>query len=124
MKFRSPTDQPIYVSSTDGHCAWVGPQWCEVHPLLKAKALAAGCISDAMDTATVDDITTAATTPGHDAKAELMAIIKDMMNNPKDGYFTPKNLPNLRVLTDRMNRRVSREEMMQAMYALGVEVVE
>lgn len=124
MKFRSPTSTPIYVGSTDGHCATIGPEWREIHPMLKAKALAAGCLSDAMDQATMQEITDAAGAQGEDAKTELMGVIQAMLDNPADGEFTPKGLPNLRVLTDKMDRRVSREEMMQALYALGVEVTE
>lgn len=120
MKFKAPGDTPIYVALLSGHCAVIGSEWRELPPNLHRKALEEGCITDNMDKATLAAKTEAAK-PAPSNHEILIRVIKDMMANPKEGDFTAADLPNMKVLVKKAGWNVSKEEMMQAVQAIGGE---
>ena len=54
MKFKSPSNKPVYIALLSGHSAYVGNEWRELPLLMHREALAAGCITDNMDDASID----------------------------------------------------------------------
>lgn len=40
LRFKSASGTPVYVASTSGVCAWVGPEWRELPECLHGAALA------------------------------------------------------------------------------------
>jgi hypothetical protein len=119
MKFRSPTDEKVYVAMTNGHAAVVGPEFRELPEILHRKALEEGCITDNMDEATIKSRTEGAA-PSKTNHEILIDAIEEMSKNPQDGEFVPSTgLPNLKKLSKRVGWNVSREEMMQAVQAIA-----
>lgn len=120
MKFKSPTDQPVYIALLSGHSAVIGEDWRDLPLFMHREALAAGCITDNMDAETiaakVDDA--APNDSDHDI---LVRTIKAMMDNPADGDFTNADLPNLKHLSAKVGWTVSKEGMMQAVHAIASE---
>ena len=104
-----------------GHCAVVGcDEWRELPVVMHRRALEEGCITDNMDRSTVKAKIESAqpTESRHDL---LVGHVKAMMADPKEGYFTGADLPNLKILSKLAGWNVSREEMMQAVHAIGNE---
>lgn len=121
MKFRSPTEKPVYVALTSGHAAVIGPEFRELPEILHRKALEEGCITDNMDEATINARTQSAA-PGKSKHEILVDTIKAMAKEANDGDFVPSTgLPNLKKLAKRVGWNVSREEMMQAVQAIADE---
>lgn len=123
MKFKSPTDTPVYVSLLSGHCAVVGNEWRDLPPILHRKALEEGCITDNMDQASIDAKVESAQT-GKSHHDILVETIKAMMANPQSDDFTAADLPNLKKLSKTVGWNVNREEMMQAVQAIADETTE
>lgn len=120
MLFKSPSDTPVYVSELSGHTAVIGSEWRELPLFMHRQALAAGCITDNMDKATID-AKLKASAPQKTNHDILVLTIKQMMENPSSGDFTASDLPNLKNLSKLAGWNVNREEMMQAVHAIGVE---
>jgi hypothetical protein len=120
VKFKSPSDTPVYVALLSGHCATVGPEWRELPFNLHRRALEEGCITDNMDEESIAALTQSAV-PQPDRHQLLVGTIKAMMDDPQPGEFTGAGLPNLKVLCKKAGWNVSREEMMQAVHAIGAE---
>lgn len=121
MKFKSPTETPVYVALLSGHAAVVGDEFRDLPPNLHRKALELGCITDNMDAETINARIQEAT-PNTSNHAILVGIIKNMAANPKEGDFVAStNLPNLKRLAKSAGWSVSREEMMQAVQAIANE---
>lgn len=119
MKFRSPTDEKVYIALTSGHAAVIGPEFRELPPVLHRKALEEGCITDNMDEAIIKARTENAQ-PGKTNHEILIDTIEEMSKNPQDGDFVGSTgLPNLKKLAKRVGWNVSREEMMQAVQAIA-----
>lgn len=120
MKFKSPTEQPVYIAMLSGHSAVIGSEWRDLPLFMHREALAAGCITDNMDAATISaKINDAAQQESnHDI---LMREIKAMMDDPKEGDFTAAELPHLKALSRRVGWTVNKEEMMQAVHAIANE---
>lgn len=120
MKFKSPTDEPVYIALLSGHAAVIGPEWRELPIILHRKALEEGCITDNMDEETIAAKVESAR-PHESNHDILVGIIKGMAANPQDGDFTANDLPNLKRLAKLAGWNVSREEMMQAVHAIASE---
>lgn len=120
MKFKSPTETPVYLALLSGHCAVVGPEWRELPIILHKKAFEEGCITDNMDAETIAAKVENAQ-PQKSNHEILVETIKGMAANPQDGDFTAADLPNLKRLSSLVGWTVSREEMMQAVQAIADE---
>ncbi len=120
MKFKAPSDQPVYIAMLSGHSAVIGVEWRELPVFMHREALAAGCITDNMDAETI------AAKIDHAAPKDsnhdiLVRAIRAMMDNPKEGDFTNADLPNLKALSKVVGWTVNKEEMMQAVHAIASE---
>ena len=120
MKFKSPTETPIHICLLSGHSAVIGNEWRELPPILHRKALEEGCISDNMDAESIA-VRVEAAKPEQSNNEILVGIIKGMMANPQPSDFTAADLPNLKRLSGVAGWTVTREEMMQAVHAIGAE---
>lgn len=120
MKFKSPSNKPVYIALLSGHSAYVGNEWRELPLLMHREALAAGCITDNMDEASIAAKVESAK-PEKDRHQILVATIKSMMDEGKPGYFTAADLPNMKTLNKLAGWIVSKEDMMQAVHAIAAE---
>jgi hypothetical protein len=120
MKFRAPSDKPVYLCLTSGHSAVIGNEWRELPILLHRKALEEGCVTDNMDEATIAAKIESAI-PEQSKHEILLGIVKEMMANPKEGDFTAADLPNLKRLSGQAGWSVSKEEMMQVVHSISSE---
>lgn len=120
MKFKSPSDQPVYIAMLSGHAAVIGNEWRELPPFMHREALAAGCITDNMDAETINAMVNDAA-PKDSNHDILVRAIKAMMDDPQEGDFTGAALPNLKHLSKRVGWTVNKEDMMQAVHAIANE---
>ena len=120
MKFKSPSDEPIYVCLTSGHAAWIGAEWRELPLMLHREAMMNGCITDNMAPETISEMVEAAK-PGESHHDKLVAVIKAMMDKPEQGDFTQNDLPNMKRIKALVDFDFTKDEMMQAVYAIGRE---
>lgn len=118
MKFRSPGEKPVYVCLLSGHAAWIGPEWRELPLPLHAEAIAKGCITDNMDKA-VQEAREAAAVPQPSVLERLVEVVRAMMANPQQGDFTQDDLPNMKRVQSKVDFRFSKDDLMQAVYAIG-----
>ena len=54
MKFRSPTETPIYMGLTSGHTFTIGPELVEVPKRFHRQAVSEGAIPEGMDAAPIE----------------------------------------------------------------------
>lgn len=116
MKYRSPTGEPVRVSSTSGRVMIIGPDLAEVPPDLEAKARYKGCVSEEV----LNGLSQNAGT-----NTSLLSVedaIRNMISMPEEGdFFTAQGLPNLRALTKLCQRNITKEEMMTAWEVVSAE---
>lgn len=127
MKFKSPTDTPVYVPSTTSVCAWVGPTYRELPAVLHREALIRGCITDNMTAESIAE--QSASEPGRiDGLGERIAEqLREIMVRGDVGDFTKAGLPDLEKLSKRCGFTVTRTDMLaqwKALKALVSEKVE
>lgn len=87
MRFKSPTDTPISIGLTSGHMCSIGPEFTEVDKRFHRDAVAQGAILEGLE----DEAPAANSDAG---KTELiLAAIRAMVANPKEGDFTGDGKP-------------------------------
>lgn len=116
IRFRSPTDETLYVASTNGHAARIGTAWRELPACLHAEAIAAGAITNNMDDATAAlQVAKVVPEPAHaaDEPAELIrsGIIR-MLETDDEDAMTKAGAPNLSKLSAEVGFNVDREQML------------
>jgi hypothetical protein len=105
MKFRSPTETPVYMALTTGHTFVVGPELVEVPKMFHRQAVMEGCLPEGMDALPSDD------GPPSDTKIDLIVkAIKAMLADPKDGDFNGDGKPDVRKLSARAGFTVLADE--------------
>ena len=118
MKYRSPTNEPVRISSTSGRIMIIGPKLVEIPPDLEAEARYKGCVSEQiMEGLSSREQNTPQLLSVEDA-------IRSMISMPEDGDFTAQGLPNLRSLTRLCQRNITKEEMMPAWEKVSAEMDE
>lgn len=125
IRFRSPTDDTLYVANTTGHAARIGPEWRELPPQLHADAIAAGAITNNMDAATAEaqrarSNPDAQTSPD-DSDALIRKGIAEMLDGDDKDDFTKAGLPDLRKLSARVGFGVDRQQMLDVWHAMLAE---
>lgn len=113
MKFKSPTEKPVYVASTTSVCAWVGPEYRELPACLHREALAKGCITDNMDAASISE--QGQSEPGRINAPEerLRDVLVELSVRGGAEDFTRDGLPDMRKLTKKCGFGVNREDMVR-----------
>lgn len=116
MRFRSPTETPVYMALTSGHTLVVGPDLIEVPKMFHRQAVMEGCIPEGMDAMPDDD------GPAPDTKQDLIvAAIKKMLADPKEGDFNGDGKPDVRKLSQRAGFTVLADERNSAWTRLNDE---
>ncbi|WP_428414388.1 hypothetical protein [Methylibium sp.] len=114
MKFRSPTEQPIYMALTSGHTFVVGPELIEVPKLFHRQAVMEGCIPEGMDSLPKDDDTPSAT-----KQSMIEAAMRKMVAEANTDDFTNDGKPDTRKLSARVGFTVLKEERDAAWEVVG-----
>lgn len=105
MKFRSPTDEPVYLALTNGHCTVVGVDYTEIDPRFNREAIAAGCIPEGVEIPAEPKAE-----PSFDRKQVILDAMNDMMDGAVDGDFTRDGRPSIDRLTARIGFNIDRAE--------------
>ena len=100
MKFRSPTETPVYLALHTGHTAVVRREWADLDPIFHAAAFEKRCECDkggviapqdvAIEAAEVSEARFASTDDHY------RAALKTMLERNEEGDFTKDGLPNIK----------------------------
>lgn len=125
IHFRSPTDETLYVASTNGQCARIGTDWREIPACLHAEAIAAGAVTSNMDEATADaqrqKVAPVKQPPKDDPAALIRAGIVRLLESGDEDALTKAGLPNLGRLSTEVGFSVGREQMQAVWNAMEAE---
>jgi len=104
MKFRSPTQEPVYLALTSSHTAVVGPELGELEQRFHREAIAEGCIPEGMDAAPMPKQT-------ERTKSEVIDdAIRKMIADAKPEDFTRDGKVDANALSERVGFAVSASE--------------
>lgn len=122
MKFRSPTDEPIFLSLTSGHTAIVPREGVELAPMFNRVAVANGAIPGTMTDEEAVLLANggpgAADVPGFDRGTEITKALNKMLDSTEEGMFRNDGKPDLRKLNALLGFQAAREEADKAWDAL------
>lgn len=104
MKFRSGTDQPVYLGLTNGHTAVVTPEPVELDKQFHKEAIAQGCLPEGVDNE-VDE-----QKPAFDRKQVIVDALNAMLAGSDPEDFTKAGKPSLDKLNARVGFTVARTE--------------
>lgn len=104
MKFRSPTDQPLYVALTTGHTCVISPDGDEIDQMFHREAISRGAVP-----ASVTE-TAAPADAGFDRKKVITDAMNAMLDSGDEDEFTNDGKPDLRKLAARAGFKVARDE--------------
>ncbi len=114
MKFRSPTDEPIFLSLTSGHTVVVPREGIELDAKFNRVAVASGFIPGTMTDEEAVLLANggpgAADVPGFNRGAEITKALNKMLDSTEDGMFRNDGKPNLAKLNALLGFQASREE--------------
>lgn len=118
MRLKSPTDETICVSLTNGTGIRIGPEPRDVPTEFLKDSFAAGAIPEGVS---VDDFSVSAETPSEASKEEMLisGIKKMLVENVDD--FTGAGLPDRRVLSGIVGWNVSVQELSAAWASLQAQ---
>lgn len=118
LMFRSSTDKPVRVALLTGHVAVIGPEERELEPRFHAGALAAGCITNEMQTL-----------PGKDELAEpkpdasdddlIRGALEAMLEGNEPGHFTASGHPDLRAVRKLGGKNFSKDAILSVWSAMN-----
>jgi hypothetical protein len=123
MKFRSPTNEPIQVSTLFGHTASVSHEWRELPSNLHAKALEAGCECDALS----NEANNVQHAPPRESELpvdRVRVVLAAIKRDPKEGDLTASGVPNLNTLSKTVGHTVNRDDVMKIWAELGQATTE
>ena len=114
MRFRSPTETPIFLALTSGQTIVIGPELVEVPRHFHRLAVAHECLPEGMSEMPPEDPSI------EDTKAGLiLAAVKEMMAKPQPGDFASDGKPDARRLSAKVGFTVMRQERDTAWLAAG-----
>lgn len=91
MKFRSPTDEPVFLGLTSGHTVVVPREGVELDAKWNKTAIAAGCIpgtlTDEEAAMLAAGDAAAASVPGFDRHGEITKVLTKMLDSTEEGLF-------------------------------------
>jgi len=106
MRFKSPTENPIFVALTSGHTAQIGPEYGDLPEIFHREAIANGAVPEpAPGQAKIE-----ADKPPFDRKVAIAEAMNAMLDGSMDGDFTADGKPDLGRLSARVGFTVSRDE--------------
>jgi hypothetical protein len=104
MKFRSNSDEDVYLALTSGQTAVVTVEGCELDKKFHKEAISKGCLPEGIDD-TVED-----NTPQFDRKKVIIDALNDMLSGSDANDFTAAGKPSLAKLNERLGFTISRSE--------------
>lgn len=124
MKFRSPTGEPIRVTSLSGHCDIIGPEWQELTEVLHLAALAAGaeCDKERVSARKVEPQSTpeaAARPTSHDDV--YRRALAEMLERNEEGDFKADGSPNLNAVSKVAGLQAKKEDVMRVFREMKAE---
>jgi hypothetical protein len=122
MKFKSPTNADIYVATTGGICAQVGPEWRDLPAGLHKAAIMAGCVSDNMDPDVINPPAPVLSSAEFDRAAVVSNSIKTLLEADGVEGFTAEGVPDLVAVSKLSGFEVDRGEMLKAWNELNKAV--
>ena len=97
MKFRSPTEEPIYMGLTNGHTFVIGADLVEVPKRFHRQAVMEGAIPEGMDAAPIDE--EGSNPSQHDL---IVTAMRAMIERADIEDFTKDGKPDTRKLSSRV----------------------
>lgn len=126
MKFRAPTEAPVFLSLTSGHTVVVTREGVDLDAMWNREAVAAGCIpgtmtdEEAVMLAAKDPA--AAGVPGFDRAGEIRKVLNKMLDSAEEGMFRNDGKPDLRKVNGLLGFQADRSEVDKAWDALSAEL--
>lgn len=129
IRFKSPTDDVLYVAITTGACARIGSKWRELPVDLHAAAIAAGAVTDNMDKAAAEQQRAKVEDPEPGESADdpaklIRTAIIECIESVDEGAFDKKGFPDLKYLSARVGFNVERDQMLKVWHAVEAEVAQ
>jgi hypothetical protein len=125
IRFKSPTEDSLYVASTLGHAARIGPKWRELPQTLHADAIAAGAITDNMDADTVASQTAKVNPVTGSSETDIQKLIREgiaaLLESDDAKAFDKAGIPDLRRLSTQVGFNVERQQMLDVWHAMEAE---
>lgn len=123
MKFRSPTDEPVFLGLTSGHTVVVPREGVELDAKWNKTAIAAGCIpgtlTDEEAAMLAAGDAAAASVPGFDRHGEITKVLTKMLDSTEEGLFRQDGRPDMRKVNAMLGFRAERSEIDKAWDALA-----
>lgn len=105
MRFKSPTDKPIYLALTSGHTCTLGPAYTEIDERFHRLAVVEGAIPEGTEHVQVP---TARVEPNR--RELLLATVRQMVVEAQPADFTTDGKVNANALSARVGFTVSSSE--------------
>lgn len=105
MRFKSPTDKPIYLALTTGHTCTVGPEYAEIEDRFHRLAVVQGAIPEGTEHVQVAPAAEALT-----RQDVLLAMVRRMIDEALPSDFTNDGKVNANALSARVGFTVSSSE--------------
>ncbi len=126
MKFRSPTDEPVFLSLTSGHTVVVPREGVDLPPMWNREAVAKGCIPGTMTDEEALLLAAggpgAAEVPGFNRAAEIEKVLNKMLDSSEEGMFRNDGRPDLRKVNAMLGFQADRTEVDKAWDALSAKL--
>lgn len=123
MKFRSPTDEPVFLSLTSGHTVVVPREGVELDAKWNKTAIANGCIPGTLTDEEAALLASggagAAEVPGFNRDAEIQKVLHKMLDSSDEGMFRQDGRPDLRKVNALLGFQAERAEVDKAWDAVA-----
>ncbi|PIY00337.1 MAG: hypothetical protein COZ23_08490 [Hydrogenophilales bacterium CG_4_10_14_3_um_filter_58_23] len=104
MKFRSNSNEDVYLALTSGQTAIVTVAPCVLDERFHKEAIANGCLPEGVNDTPEDD------TPSFDRKQVIVDALNAMLSGSNEEDFTAQGKPAIGKLCERVGFTVSRSE--------------
>lgn len=124
MQFRSPTGEPIKLTSTSGHSAIVGADWRPLPQILHREALSHGCECDQTKFKAVDPVPQAgpqAVSTIVDHAGAYRQALETMLGREEEADFTNAGLPDIRQVSKLCGFQARKEDVLHVWHAMVQE---
>jgi hypothetical protein len=116
MKFKSPSEKPIFLALTSGHTCTIGPELVEVPERFHRLAVAEGAVPEGMEHLADTSVKAGG------RKDIITAAIKKMLEGSTEGDFNSDGKPDTRRLSAAAGFNVARTERDEAWAAVKAEL--
>ena len=124
MLFRSPSNDPIHISTLSGHAAVIGPEWRELPEFLHHAALAAGAECD-QERVVARKVEPASAPDAMAREADYDDVYRTalakMIERNEDGDFTADGLPNTNIVSKLCGLSARKNDVLRVYRAMQAE---